>query len=207
MYANQANPRLCLVNANDRYYTIRKGTVVGESVSVEPVELYQQDQQDDRGEGTALTSPLQLLVDKAGKQLINDHKETLEKCIGEYQDVFARDEFDLGNFTETEHSIDPGTARPIKQRMRRTPMIFAQEEESHLQKMLDAGVIEPSISEWASPPVLIREWDVNVRWCIDYRKLNLVTKKDIYPLPLIEECIATLSGFQSWTVAYFYICP
>jgi hypothetical protein len=35
MYANQPNPRLCLVNASDRYYTIRKDTVVGEAVSAD----------------------------------------------------------------------------------------------------------------------------------------------------------------------------
>ena len=79
MYANQPNPRLCLVNASDRYYTIRKDTVVGEAVSADPVELYQTAQQDDRGESTALTPSLELLVDKAGKQLANDHKEALEK--------------------------------------------------------------------------------------------------------------------------------
>jgi hypothetical protein len=79
MYANQTNPRLCLVNASDRYYTIRKDTVVGEAVSADPVELYQKAQQDDRGESTALTPSLELLVDKAGKQLANDHKEALEK--------------------------------------------------------------------------------------------------------------------------------
>lgn len=78
--------------------------------------------------------------------------------------------------------------------MRRTPLDFAHEEESHLQTMLNAGIIEPSISELASPPVLIRKRDGKVRWCIDYRKLNSVTKNDVYPLPLIEECIDTLSG-------------
>ena len=60
--------------------------------------------------------------------------------------------------------------------------------------MLEAGVIEPSTSEWASPPVLIRKRDGNIRWCVDYRALNKVTKKDVFPLPLIEECIDTLSG-------------
>ena len=60
--------------------------------------------------------------------------------------------------------------------------------------MLKAGVIEPSISEWAGAPVLIRKSDGNVRYAIDYRKLNSVTKKDIYPLPLIEECLDTLQG-------------
>lgn len=68
------------------------------------------------------------------------------------------------------------------------------EEESHLQTMLNAGIIEPSTSEWPSPPVLIRKRDGKVRWCMDYRKLNSVTKKDVYPLPLIEEYIDTMSG-------------
>jgi hypothetical protein len=75
-------------------------------------------------------------------------------------------------------------------------MAFAPEEESHLQKMLDAGVIGPSISESALPPVLIRKRDGKVRWCIDYRNLNSVTKKGVCPLPLIEECIDTLSGIE-----------
>ena len=78
--------------------------------------------------------------------------------------------------------------------MRRTPPFFAGEEEAHLKKMLDAGVIQPSISEWASAPVLIRKKDGQVRWCLDYRRLNNVTRKDVFPLPLIDECLDTLSG-------------
>lgn len=63
-----------------------------------------------------------------------------------------------------------------------------------MQTMLEAGIIKQSNSKWASLPVLVRKKDGKVRWCIDYRKLNSVTKKDVYPLPLIEECIDTLSG-------------
>jgi hypothetical protein len=59
---------------------------------------------------------------------------------------------------------------------------------------LKAGVIEPNISECASPPVVIRKSDGKVRYAIDYRKLNSVSKKDVYPLPLIEDCLDTLSG-------------
>ena len=47
--------------------------------------------------------------------------------------------------------------------MRRTPAFFAGEEEAHLKKMLDAGVIQPSISEWASAPVQIRKKDGQIR--------------------------------------------
>lgn len=52
-----------------------------------------------------------------------------------------------------------GTAKPVQQRMRRTAACFVDEEDTHLQKMVDAGVIQPSMSEWTSAPVLIRKRD------------------------------------------------
>jgi len=62
--------------------------------------------------------------------------------------------------------------------------------------MLQKGVIQPSISEWASLPVLVRKKDGNLRYCIDYRALNKVTVKDAFPLPRIENCIDSLPGNQ-----------
>ena len=78
--------------------------------------------------------------------------------------------------------------------MRRTPLGYANEGHEHLAKHLKAGVIEPSCSEWASPSVLVRKRDESVRWCIDLRKLNDVTVKDCYPLPLLQDCIDALEG-------------
>jgi hypothetical protein len=52
---------------------------------------------------------------------------------------------DIGEFKEVEHSIDTGSAEPIRQRLRRTPISFAEEEEKLLGKMLDAKLIEPFI--------------------------------------------------------------
>ncbi len=118
----------------------------------------------------------------------------LGNLLSEFQDVFAKDELDLGSFTSIEHAIDTGDAMPVKQRIRRTPACFAGEEEAQLKKMLGAGVIQESISEWASAPVLIRKRDGSVRWCIDYRLLNDVTVKDVFPLPLIDDCLDTLAG-------------
>ena len=68
------------------------------------------------------------------------------------------------------------------------------EEEAQLKKMLGAEVIQPSVSEWASAPVLIRKRCGSVRWCVDYRALNALTTKDGFPLPLVDECLDTLAG-------------
>ena len=54
------------------------------------------------------------------------------------------------------HHIDIGNPKPIKQRIRRTPLGYANEEQEYLEKLLKAGVIEPSCYEWASPSVLVR---------------------------------------------------
>ena len=99
----------------------------------------------------------------------------------------------FGGFTVLVHEIDTGDAPPVEEKMRRTPVFFAGEEEARLKKMLDVGVIQPYISEWASALVLIRKKAGQVRWCLDYRRLNNVIKKDVFPLPLIDECLDTLS--------------
>ena len=60
--------------------------------------------------------------------------------------------------------------------------------------MLANKVIKPSNSPWASPVVLVKEKDGSSRFCIDYRKLNEITTRDIYPLPRIEDCLGALGG-------------
>lgn len=65
--------------------------------------------------------------------------------------------------------------------------------------MLAAGVIEPNVSEWAKAPVLIRKSDGKVRYATVYRKLNAITRNDVYTLPLIEEFLDTLVGNERFS--------
>ena len=74
-----------------------------------------------------------------------------------------------------------------------------QVEEEHVSKMLDAEVIEPANSEWASPVVLVPKPDGSLRFCVDYRKLNSLTVKDTYPLPRMDECIDSMGEAQFFT--------
>lgn len=73
---------------------------------------------------------------------------------------------------------------------------------SHLNKLLAAGAIEPSQSEWASPVVLVSKPGGGLRFCVDYRKLNAMTIKDSYPLPKMDESIDSL-GEAEWFVIIF----
>ena len=88
--------------------------------------------------------------------------------------------------------IDTGDADPKSQPARRMPFGARQEVARQLRKMQDSGVIQPSNSPWASPVVLVRKKDGSLRFCIDYRNLNSVTKADTFPLPRIDDLLDQL---------------
>ena len=94
------------------------------------------------------------------------------------------------------HDIDTGDARPIKQSPRRPPLAAREAEDEILEEMLATGVIEPSTFSWASPVCLVKKKDGTFRFCIDYRRVNAVSKKDAYPIPDIQDALDNLRGSQ-----------
>ena len=100
----------------------------------------------------------------------------------------------MGHIKAVYHRIITQNNDPIKARMQRTPIQFEAEEEANLKKMLDAGVITESCSEYAHPVCLVRKNDGSVRWCIDMRVLNFHAVKDRFLLQKIEQCLDTLCG-------------
>ena len=65
--------------------------------------------------------------------------------------------------------------------------------------MQKISAIEPSISPFGSPTILLKTKDGPMRLCFDYRKLNSITNKDAHPLPRIEDIFDTLSGSRYFT--------
>ena len=96
--------------------------------------------------------------------------------------MFAHTDADLGRTNILCHRISTGTGQPIRQPTRRIPPYHREEVKQLLQNILSSNVIQPSSSPWASPVVLVQKKDESVRFCVDYYKLNSVTRKDVYPL-------------------------
>ena len=88
------------------------------------------------------------------------------------------------------HDIElvPGTT-PIRQQAYRVGPERKRKMKEEVEYLLRHGLARPSKSPWASPCILVPKEDGSSRFCTDYRKINNVTIKDSYPLPLIDDLI------------------
>ncbi len=75
----------------------------------------------------------------------------------------------------------------IKRMSYRVPERLQESLKGEIDLMLRLGIIEPSKSEWCHPVVLVPKKDGSIRFCIDFRYLNSVTKFDAYPTPRISD--------------------
>ena len=121
----------------------------------------------------------------------------LSVLLENYADVFVNGPNDpLGCTRDTEHVIDTGDSRPIKQRPYRIPVHLQAVVNQQVEDMLERGLIrpEPSASPWSSPIVLAPKKDGNYRFCVDFQRVNSVTKKDAQPMPCIDDILDQLGG-------------
>jgi len=82
----------------------------------------------------------------------------------------------------------------VKKTDRRIPPQVISEVRKLLQNWIDGRIITESESPYASQMVLIRKKSGEIRACIDYRQLNELTVKEVFPLPNIDECMESLKG-------------
>ena len=130
-----------------------------------------------------------------GEGLTVPVKQRVLDLIRRYQKVFSEDEKNMGKTSYVKHVINTGDQGPIHSHPYRTSFKERKEIRKRVEQLLQAGVVAPSTSPSSAPVVLIPKKDGNgFRFCVDYRKLNTSTKKDVYPLPRIEDALDHLGG-------------
>ena len=94
-----------------------------------------------------------------------------------------------GHTTLAEHRIQTESVAPVCQAPYWIPLAFRDAVYQELREMLDCGIIERSTSDWAAPMVTVQKKDKSLRLCVDYRRLNALSKADAYPIPRVDELI------------------
>ena len=139
------------------------------------------------------------LVSKVGSHISESEREQLYSLLVEFADVFSFSSKDLGRTKELKHHIFTSDAQPVHLSPRRIPQARREELRGLLRDMLESDVIQQSDSPWSSPIVLAKKHDGTTRFCVDYRKVNEVTRKDAYPLPRVDDTLDTLVGSKFFT--------
>ncbi len=148
---------------------------------------------------TATTQPFtysdQLLSMTANSQLNDLQRKMLLVVLKIHEYVF---QWDFNSLGRIKHQVKT-TGPPVQQRQYPIPTVAMEEIRTQTAKMLKENVIRPSNSPWRSPVLLFEKKDsganaVGHRFCIDLTKVNAVTVKDAYALPLIGRTVDTLSG-------------
>lgn len=140
----------------------------------------------------ASEDPLQDVAINPG--ITAEQRKGLLALLQAHRNAFATTERPLGASTVEVHGIDTGSARPIRTGLRPMPPAGKEVVRSEVEKMLKMGVVKPSKSPWSSAVVLVKKKDGSTRFCVDYRRLNDVTVKDVYPLPRISDQLESLAG-------------
>lgn len=114
-----------------------------------------------------------------------EHKKKITELISNYVPTRVSE-------SDLKMSIVVKDDEPVYQRARRLSISERELVNKQIDEWIKDDIVQSSISEYASPIVLVRKKDGSVRICVDYRNINKKIVKDRYPLPLIEDQLDAL---------------
>ena len=125
---------------------------------------------------------------KFGDELPEDQRRVLKDIVRRYPDVFT----DMPDVIQ--HQIKLTDDTPIRCKPYPLPYAMREELRNEVDIMLEMGVVRPSTSPYASPIIMVKKKDGSNRVCVDFRKLNKITKVDPEPMTTAEDLFRRLSG-------------
>jgi hypothetical protein len=132
----------------------------------------------------------------AGIQLSTEVPETIQQVVQRFSNLFM-DPTSLPPPREFDHHIPlvPG-AQPVNVRPYKYNPHQKTEIEKQVSEILQQGIIQRSVSPFASPVLLVKKKDGSWRFCVDYRCLNSITIKDKHAMPVVDELLDEFCGAQ-----------
>ena len=118
-------------------------------------------------------------------QLDSTTQQQLDYLLGTFKDQIVKDKTTIGTTPLTQMSIDTGDSDPISQKPYPIAVKHYQWVKEEIDKLLEAGVIRNSHSSWSAPIIVVPKGDGGKRHVIDYRALNKVTRKFVWPVPKV----------------------
>ena len=186
---------------NNSYFPrkLKKGMKVAqcESVQAEAAVNIQMLASDKAPRAKRMPDHLRSLFNDATKFMVPEEAQSVRQLLIKYQHVLSAGPDDLGKTELVKHKIDTGDNSPIKMAPRRIPLAKQADATRCLQEMKEQGIIKASNSPWSAPVVLVKKKDNTTRFCVEYRALNEVTKRDSFPLLRIDTVLDSLAG-SSW---------
>ena len=121
-------------------------------------------------------------------------QQQLDNLLRTFKDQFAKDETTIGTTPLIQMSINTGDSDPVSQKPYPVAMKHYNWVKEEIDKLLEAGVIRNSYSSWSAPIIVVPKGDGGKRLVIDYRALNKVTRKFVWPMPKVEDIFSQLNG-------------
>ena len=169
-------------------------------------------QKDDDFLKSPAEAPVHRKVLLEDKNISPKTQEVFDKLCEKYDDIISKNSGDIGKTMLVEMEIDTGNHPPIASKPYTLPLKHYEWVQREIETLEKAGIIERSISPWASPIVIVPKKSApgeppRRRMCMDYRRINKlqpkVTKADggkgcisLIPLPKIDELYAKLKGYK-----------
>src|SRR6266536_1664007 len=131
--------------------------------------------------------------------ITHNQQNAFHQLLENYKDICAKSQTDIGQTNVIRHKIITRNAPPIAQPPYRCNPINKEFLQNEILKLEEQGLVRKSVSPWASPIVIVEKKGGEKRLCIDYRKVNAVTKADAYPLPRIDDILESFSSANWFT--------
>ena len=155
-------------------------------------------------------------------EISEETRKNFEEMCDRHQKAFSKNNKDIGRTTLIEMEIDTGDSLPVAQNLYTLPLKHYEWVRKEIETLEKAGVIERSLSLWASPVIVVPKKLAPIepprrRLCVDYRKVNALQQEvkqmdrgtgclSLYPLPKIDKMFAKLKGARCFSTIDLRSC-